>query len=270
MNASQISKWLCDQVILKSEKRDKKGRNTIKWIQPHIIKWMLRGGLRTAELITSSGVRRDVNNSVFVAGIKTDTRLDMEPREWTRSQATKTQLSPPRDGASNGQVPRPQISTTEHSGNLSVKTGARNVSTLTEKTKKSTTDVEKVNMSRFETVRVWRVSPLLLGVSVWSSLGSEPARPVLWDTQTYANNFPPREEDDPSNTENLSHPLQRLSWPLCKHHSQFLLEEQVIPVIIQNGMSCSVKRRFSCRSKKHQSILTFHQTNISLADWSVV
>ena len=99
MNASQISKWLCDQVILKSEKRDKKGRNTIKWIQPHIIKWMLRGGLRTAELITSSGVRRDVNNSVFVAGIKTDTRLDMEPREWTRSQATKTQLSPPRDGA---------------------------------------------------------------------------------------------------------------------------------------------------------------------------
>ena len=120
----------CDQVILKSEKRDKKGRNTIKWIQPHIIKWMLRGGLRTAELITSTGVRRDVNNSVFVAGIKTDTRLDMEPREWTRSQATKTQLSPPRDGASNGQVPRPQISSTEHSGNLSVKTGARNVSTL--------------------------------------------------------------------------------------------------------------------------------------------
>ena len=130
MNASQISKWLCDKVILKSEKRDKKGRNTIKWIQPHIIKWMLRGGLRTAELITSTGVRRDVNNSVFVAGIKTDTRLDMEPREWTRSQATKTQLSPPRDGASNGQVPRPQISSTEHSGNLSVKTGARNVSTL--------------------------------------------------------------------------------------------------------------------------------------------
>ena len=68
--------------------------------------------------------------------------------------ATKTTLSPPRDGASNGQVPRPQISSTEHSGNLSVKTGARNVSTLTEKTKKSTTDVEKVNMSGFETVRV--------------------------------------------------------------------------------------------------------------------
>ena len=72
----------------------------------HIIKWMLRGGLRTAELITSTRVRRDVNNSVFVAGIKTDTRLDMEPREWARSQATKTQLSPPRDGASNGQSPK--------------------------------------------------------------------------------------------------------------------------------------------------------------------
>ena len=41
------------------------------------------------------------------------------------------------------------------------------------------------------------------------------------------------EEDDPSNTENLSHPLQCPSWPHCKHHSQFLLEEQVIPVIIR-------------------------------------
>ena len=251
MNASQISKWLCDQVILKSEKRDKKGRNTIKWIQPHIIKWMLRGGLRTAELITSTGVRRDVNNSVFVAGIKTDTRLDMEPREWTRSQATKTQLSPPRDGASNGQVPRPQISTTEHSGNLSVKTGARNVSTL--RRQKSQQQTWKKSTCRdLRRCECDECPHCYRGVTVWSSLGSEPARPVLWDTQTqYANNFPPREEDDPSNTENLSHPLQRLSWPLCKHHSQFLLEEQVIPVIIQNGMSCSVKRRFSCRSKKH-------------------
>ena len=41
------------------------------------------------------------------------------------------------------------------------------------------------------------------------------------------------EEDDPSNTENLSHPLQCPSWPHCKHHSQFLLEEQVIPVTIR-------------------------------------
>ena len=233
MNASQISKWLCDQVILKSEKRDKKGRNTIKWIQPHIIKWMLRGGLRTAELITSSGVRRDVNNSVFVAGIKTDTRLDMEPREWTRSQATKTQLSPPRDGASNGQVPRPQISSTEHSGNLSVKTGARNVSTL--RRQKSQQQTWKKSTCR----DLRRCECDECPHCYWASVSDHPWGQNQPDQyceilrHSYANNFPPREEDDPSNTENLSHPLQWPSWPPCKHHSQFLLEEQVIPVIIR-------------------------------------
>ena len=261
----------CDQVILKSEKRDKKGRNTIKWIQPHIIKWMLRGGLRTAELITSTGVRRDVNNSVFVAGIKTDTRLDMEPREWTRSQATKTQLSPPRDGASNGQVPRPQISSTEHSGNLSVKTGARNVSTL--RRQKSQQQTWKKSTCR----DLRRCECDECPHCYWASVSDHPGgqnQPdqyceILRLTQT---TFLREKRMTRVTLKTCLTPCSAWAGHCVNTTLSFFWKNKLslLLSVIQNGMSCSVKRRFSCRSKKHQSILTFHQTNISLADWSVV
>ena len=74
-------------------------------------------GLRTGDLITSTGVRRDVNNSVFVAGLKPIRgliwSLKSEHRARARHHFDKNMAvtTSSRDGASNGQSPK--ISTTE-------------------------------------------------------------------------------------------------------------------------------------------------------------
>ena len=152
-------------VILRSEPRQERERNTIKWSHYQML-WL---GPRTRDPITSAEVRRGLWIIHFLSpGIKTDTSLESE--HW----ATKTQLSPPWDEASHevGQSPYTDFHNHQalYTFSLLRRCGGSKKRVNKEKTKTSTTDLEKVNMSGFKTVRVWWVAPLLASVSVvWSS-----------------------------------------------------------------------------------------------------
>ena len=153
--------------------------------------------------------------------------LESEHGAW----ATKTQLSPPRDGASNGQSPK---TSDFHHRALTISLLRQEQETCQH------WEDKKVNNRRGKSqhVEIWDGASVTSGpivsrrhcliiLGVWTSQTSI-VRYSDWRKQLSSG-----EEDDPSNTENLSHPLQCPSWPHCKHHSQFLLEEQVIPVIIR-------------------------------------
>ena len=107
--------------------------------------------------------------------------------------------------------------------------------------------------------------------------GLKPDRPVqqtsivrTWDVRKQLSSA--REDDDPSNSEkNLSHPLQssspagQLSSLRAGHTVNTTLsffwknKLSLLLFIIQNGMSCSAKRRFSSR----RSSLFWHFTKLT-------
>ena len=219
MNVSRVSSkrlWPSDSI--KSGERQE--RETLSNRFRHIIKWMLRDGLRTG-LITSTGLSRDVNNSVFVAGLKPIRGLiwSLKSEHWARARhhrdknITVTTSRWSNQWSKSQDLRFPQPSTY----NLGSKKRVN-----TEKTKKSTTETWKKSTCqdlRRGECDEWPYCDPGASLAVLSDLKSgvktrqtSPATSIVraWDVRKQLSSA--REDDDPSNSEkNLSHPLQSSS-----------------------------------------------------------
>ena len=213
----------------------------------------------------------------------------MEPQEWALSPSTpsprqKHNCHHLKMEQAVVKVPRPQISTTEHLQSQEQETCQHRKDKKVEETRKKSTCQD---LRRGECDERRYCDPgASLACCLITTPGLKPDRPVqhpvLFELETYANNFPRREKMmtrvtvrktclTPCRAQVLLDNYVPSERPQCKHHSQFLLEEQVIPVIIryiQNGMSCFAKRRFSSR----RSSLFWHFTKLTSLwlMWSVV
>lgn len=227
---------------------ERQERETLSNGYRHIINWMLG----TGDLITSTGVRRDVNNSVFVAGLKLIRgliwSLKSEHRAWARHHRDK------KRGCHHLEMEQAVVNspkTSDFHNRALTTSGARNVSTLRrQKSQQQTWKKSTCQDLRRCECDEWpycypEASVLSDHNSGVKTRQTSPDQYCSNLRRTQTTFLCERRWWPESNSEkNLSHPLQcpspagqlsssQAGHSQCKHHSQFLLEEQVIPVIIR-------------------------------------